>query len=139
MEPLTAIFVYGTLMKGQVRETCWPRSPLHIMPAVARGTLYDLGPHPAMIEGNDRVAGELWHIREQDVAETLTVLDEVEGFNDSPDDWYRRVVIECETAAERTSAWTYLYARPAELRTSQRLQPDVTGVCHWSRCLTPDP
>jgi gamma-glutamylcyclotransferase (GGCT)/AIG2-like uncharacterized protein YtfP len=126
-----AVFVYGTLQRGQVREGCWPRKPLVVEPAVVRGELYNLGPHPAMIEGRDRVAGELWRFAKEDLATTLAVLDDVEGFSGSADDWYRRVIIECETSDGITRAWTYLYARPAELRSSQRISPDATGTCHW--------
>jgi gamma-glutamylcyclotransferase (GGCT)/AIG2-like uncharacterized protein YtfP len=127
----TAIFVYGTLKRGQVREACWPTKPLHVVPAVVCAELYDLGPHPAMIPGSDRIAGELWQFVVEDMAETLAVLDEVEGFSDRAGDWYRRVVIDCETAIGKTPAWTYLYARLAELRPSQRIHPDAAGFSRW--------
>src|SRR5262249_44276687 len=117
----SAVFVYGTLKRGQVREGCWPRRPLVVEPAVARGELYDLGPHPAMIAGNDRIAGELWQFDVEDMAETLAVLDEVEGFSNCAGDWYRRVVIDCETSLGIIPAWTYLYSRLGELRPARRM------------------
>ena len=37
------VFVYGTLMRGELRERCWPHQPLCVIPACVRGLLYDLG------------------------------------------------------------------------------------------------
>lgn len=127
------IFVYGTLKRGQVRERCWPRMPLGIEVATVRGTLYDLGPYPALVEGNDVIAGELWHFEEEDVPPTIAVLDEVEGFSGNADDWYRRVVVKCQTATGAVQAWTYLYARTTELRQETRIKPNGSGVCEWSQ------
>lgn len=131
-EPL-AVFVYGTLKRGDVREKCWPRTPVKVEGATVRGELYDLGPYPGLIEGDDVVAGELWSIAAEDVAATLAALDEVEGFRGAVDDLYRRVVVECRTAAGVIPAWTYLYARASELRAEQRILPDREGVCGWTR------
>jgi gamma-glutamylcyclotransferase (GGCT)/AIG2-like uncharacterized protein YtfP len=127
----TAIFVYGTLKRGGVREICWPRKPLAIEAATVHGALYDLGPYPALVEGHDVIAGELWHFAAEDLPSTLAVLDEVEGYSGNADDWYRRVIIECQATKGAVQAWTYLYARTSELRDSQRIKPDASGVCHW--------
>lgn len=45
---ITDLFVYGTLKRGQCRETMWPRPPVSVRPAFIRGRLYDLGPYPAI-------------------------------------------------------------------------------------------
>lgn len=125
------IFVYGTLKRGQVRERSWPRPPVAIEPATVRGTLYDLGPYPALTPGEDTVGGELWHIAPEDIAITLAALDHVEGYADRPDDLYRRIIVECQTTAGRVSAWTYQLARTDLLRTARRILPDGRGVCAW--------
>lgn len=74
------IFVYGTLCRGQCREACWPRPPVSVEVGYVRGRLFDLGPYPAMLAGDDWVRGECWTLREEDVPETVRVLDEIEGF-----------------------------------------------------------
>jgi gamma-glutamylcyclotransferase (GGCT)/AIG2-like uncharacterized protein YtfP len=80
-----AIFVYGTLQRGQVRERCWPRPALRVEPATVRGWLFDLGPYPALVvpaagEVADTIAGELWHVAADDLEVTLAALDRIEGF-----------------------------------------------------------
>jgi len=127
----TAIFVYGTLKRGEVREQCWPVRPISVEPATVRGALYDLGPYPALIAGNDTVAGELWHIAPRDIEATLVALDRVEGFAGKEDDLYRRVIVECETATGSTLAWTYHLANAAMLHEAKRILPSGCGVCVW--------
>ena len=130
-EPL-AIFVYGTLKQGEVRERCWPRPPVSVESATACGALYDLGSYPALVEGQDTVAGELWTLEPADMQATLAALDRVEGFAGQPDDWYRRVVIECQTDTAVVRAWTYRFAQPDRLHDQQRIAPNNQGVCVWS-------
>jgi len=133
MDQPTAVFVYGTLKRGEVREGCWPRKPVAIEEARVRGALYDLGPYPGLASGKDVVVGEVWRFQAEDMRETLTVLDEIESFCGGEDDEYRRVVIGCETAAGRVDVWTYLYARLIELRAERRGNADANGVCRWSK------
>ena len=132
-----AVFVYGTLQRGEVRERCWPRPPISIESATVRGTLYDLGPYPALGAGDDIVAGELWCIAPSDMVATLAALDRVEGFSGSNDDLYRRLIVDCQTAAGSTSAWTYHLANVSLLRTATRILPGVDGRCYWKRHSTP--
>ena len=128
----SAVFVYGTLMRGGVRAGRWPREPLSVERAVARGRLYDLGPYPAMTAGDDVVAGELWRFEQADMEETLRVLDEIECFGQQGVDLYVRCVIDCETehgAARR--AHVYFIADPDLPRPDQRILPDASGHCRW--------
>ena len=127
----TAVFVYGTLQRGEVRVRCWPRPPISVEAATVRGTLYDLGPYPALVAGDDTVAGELWHIARSDMAATLAALDRVEGFAGSSDNLYRRVIVTCRSAAGSTQAWSYYLARAAMLRSAKRILPDDRGLCFW--------
>jgi len=128
-----AVFVYGTLKRGEVREWCWPASPIAVEPATVRGALYDLGPYPALIVGMDTVAGELWQFVPGDMPATLIALDRVEGFAGQDDDLYRRVIVDCKTAAGSTRAWTYELAKAELLITARRIFPNDRDVCIWSR------
>jgi gamma-glutamylcyclotransferase (GGCT)/AIG2-like uncharacterized protein YtfP len=127
------VFVYGTLKRGEARVRFWPRRPQVIEPATVRGELYDLGDYPALIAGDDVVAGEVWQFAAADLPETLAVLDRIEGYANRPDDLYRREVIDCSTPAGTVSAWTYRYARLDRPQPSQRIAPDLDGLCRWSR------
>lgn len=154
-----AIFVYGTLKREQLRGRLWPRPALSIEPAIAKGTLYDLGPYPGLVDGDQLVLGEVWTFRAEDLRETLAVLDRIEGFDPKGDSGeYVRRVIQVEiipahqsstraAAASREgkpaenatlSAWTYLYNEPARLDLARRIEvwTEVGGywVCQW-----PDP
>ncbi|HUE74163.1 MAG TPA: gamma-glutamylcyclotransferase family protein [Pirellulaceae bacterium] len=127
-----AIFVYGTLKRGQCRERAWPRRPLGVESAWTLGRLYDLGPYPALIEGTDRVLGEVWRFAPEDMRESLRVLDGIEGFRDQSDDLYRREVVECTTESGIVvRAYTYCYARP--LPAGARLvTANASGFLVWS-------
>jgi gamma-glutamylcyclotransferase (GGCT)/AIG2-like uncharacterized protein YtfP len=127
----SAVFVYGTLKRGQVREKFWPRRPLRIEPATVRGLLSDLGPYPALVEGDNLVAGELWQFAAQDMPATLAALDEVEGCQGNSDDLYRRVVVQCRTAAGDVAAWSYFYGRGDEIARARPIPPGADGVCRW--------
>ncbi len=85
-----ALFVYGTLKRGECRQERWPRPPVEVRAATLRAALYDLGPYPAIGTGEDLVAGELWFIAAEQMDETLRVLDEIEGFGQGGTDLYTR-------------------------------------------------
>jgi gamma-glutamylcyclotransferase (GGCT)/AIG2-like uncharacterized protein YtfP len=79
-DEITSFFVYGTLKRGQLRESCWPHAPRSIQAAYVRGSLFDLGPYPAMTTGEDWVAGELWTFAARHIETTLQTLDQIEGY-----------------------------------------------------------
>ena len=126
-----AVFVYGTLKRGQSREKSWPRMPLSVTTAMVRGHLYDLGRYPGLIDGGDVVAGELWSFSTADMPPTLAVLDEIEGIFGQDDDEYRRVIVECLISNQELPAWTYFYARRAAVMSAQRIMPNNHGLCEW--------
>jgi gamma-glutamylcyclotransferase (GGCT)/AIG2-like uncharacterized protein YtfP len=126
-----AIFVYGTLKRGEVRERMWPRQPLVIEPAEVRGALYDLGPYPALAAGDDRVAGELWHFAAADLPATLAALDRIEGYRGRADDLYKRIEVRCQTTTGAMSAWTYCFAEPHHMTATQQVRPGPDGLCRW--------
>lgn len=91
-EIITELFVYGTLKRGQCRQSLWPRKPTRVSESFICGRLYDLGPYPAIrVDGDDAmethgfdldwIAGELWTFHRGDMPATLAVLDEIEQTN----------------------------------------------------------
>ncbi|MCA9156818.1 MAG: gamma-glutamylcyclotransferase [Planctomycetales bacterium] len=120
---LDHVFVYGTLKRGECREACWPRAAVNIEPAWIHGALIDLGHYPALLDGNERVLGELWSFDPQDIAIVFEQLDRIEGTNQPgmPNE-YDRV---CVTATSQTfgevSASTYRYANLQQVAQFARL------------------
>ncbi|MBI2480460.1 MAG: gamma-glutamylcyclotransferase [Planctomycetia bacterium] len=130
---IEAIFVYGTLQRGEVRERCWPRKPVRIEWATIRGQLRDLGEYPALVDGEDLILGELWHIAKADMTATLATLDVVEWFGQDDHDLYTRETVTCRTlAGEEQPAYTYRYARLADVALSPIIIPGPDGFCHWT-------
>ena len=91
---ITELFVYGTLKRGECRESMWPRKPTRIREAFVRARLYDLGAYPAirvdaLSEDDDAnvdddldwVAGEVWSFEPDAIDETIAALDEIEETN----------------------------------------------------------
>lgn len=133
-DPVLAVFVYGTLKRGQCREGCWPAEPLHIEKAWTRGELYDTGPYPALFAGGDSVAGELWFFSSQAIARVLKVLDRVEEYEPGCEatNLYNRVPVECiDRAGNVYRAYTYLYGRAEERKNFQRVE---AGYLWGDRC-----
>ena len=126
-----AVFVYGTLQRGECRARYWPHPPQQVEDATIRGRLYNLGPFPALAAGDDAVAGELWTIAHEHIEHTLVVLDEVEAAA-GPGQLYQRRLVTCRTASGReAAAQVYFYARPDELQAYPTIAPSDDGRCHW--------
>ncbi len=132
MEEHLPFFVYGTLKRGEVRERCWPHPASDIVAATTRGALYALASYPALLPGDDAVSGELWFIRASHMAETLRVLDAIEGFRQGDDiDLYVRDIADCvSTDGAKYRAYLYYYVQPVE--PSQRIAPNDQNVCLWT-------
>lgn len=128
------IFVYGTLKRGEERADRWPQEPRSVEPATTKACLYDIGPYPAIVEGDDVVLGELWEIDSQDMPETLRVLDEIECYGNEDVDLYVRRVVECRTlGGETRKAFTYFFAQPSQLKFATLVKPGPDGFCRWNR------
>lgn len=122
---IDSIFVYGTLKRGQLRASMWPCAPIQIRPAIIRAALYDTGPFPAILVGEDDVLGELWTLKHEDVSRTLSVLDDVEGFDASRrDNLYVRIetdaILEDGTVVH---AYVYQFAQPGRPTGMRRIVP----------------
>ncbi len=122
---IDSIFVYGTLKRRQLRASLWPCKPISVQPAIIRAELYDTGPFPAILVGQDNVLGELWTFEQRNVSNTLHVLDEVEGFDASRrDNLYIR--IETDVILEGgmlVRAFVYQYAQPGRPTSMRRIAP----------------
>ena len=105
-----------------------------------RGTLYDTGPFPAILEGTDCILGELWTLAIDDMPRTLEVLDEVEGFDaNRSDNLYARIETEATLDdGSKIQAYTYRYARQESESTLRRIQP-LTRFAGQVCAAWPDP
>lgn len=130
--PINAIFVYGTLKRGECRAQFWPHPPRRVEPAMIRGRLYDLGPYPALGPGEDIVRGEVWFLAPEHVDETLRVLDEVEGADRLKNAYYRRIVVKCRCDdGQSCRAWAYEIGDLERLQDKPVVLPDARGECSW--------
>lgn len=107
--------------------------------------MYDLGPYPAIISGDDWVLGERWEFAPQDLLATLKVLDEIEGYRNRADDLYQRQIVSCwggsGVSAEIigvgkptvVAAYAYFFSEAEHLkRVAHRIIPHG-NVCQWGR------
>lgn len=126
MEPC-GFFVYGTLQRGRLRQSAWPLPPNRIEPAMVRAALYDLGPFPALLEGDDWVAGELWCYQPTQIPCVARALDRVEGWDPQGDSeiGYRRD--RCEVVRIDSSitqqAYTYWFLPNRLPKSARRITP----------------
>jgi gamma-glutamylcyclotransferase (GGCT)/AIG2-like uncharacterized protein YtfP len=129
---INAVFVYGTLKRGECRAKFWPHPPVRVETATIRGRLYDLGPYPALGPGDDLVSGEVWHLAPEHVDETLRVLDEIEGASELKSAYYWRIVVSCHTEEGRDiEAWAYEFGDLNRLQDQPVVLPDERGECCW--------
>ena len=71
------LFVYGTFCRGLSRNTVLKDS-VYLGIASCKGKLIDIGFYPALIQGDEKVVGEVYKI---DPEVLLTKLDEIEGYS----------------------------------------------------------
>jgi gamma-glutamylcyclotransferase (GGCT)/AIG2-like uncharacterized protein YtfP len=110
-EPLDAVFVYGTLRRGQPLHHPLAAARAEI-PATAPGRLFDCGEYPAMAlpspGATTLIRGELVLLR--DIA-TLSKLDEIEGFAGFSKElslFSRRLIEVSMEGGNVRRAWVYL-------------------------------
>ena len=133
MHDPVAFFVYGTLKRGEEREPLWPHPVLRVMEARTRGLLYDLGPYPAMGDGDGWVGGEVWLFDAEHEAATLQRLDEIECTGADDIDLYERRRIEVIDSDQQTH-WAHAYFLVDRDRLA-RMEPVAVsqdGVRRWS-------
>jgi len=87
------IIAYGTLKKGQLRETLMPGD--FVSNGYIKGDLYDLGPYPGLIDGDGRVFCEVYSTT--NITEDIRTLDRIEGSDLTPPLYQRRITpVECD-------------------------------------------
>jgi len=125
MSPLRHLFVYGTLKRGECREGCWPLPPTIVQPAWTLGELFDTGPYPALLIGNDAVGGEVWSFHEAEIALVRNILDVIEG-TDQPghdNEYDRASSVAYLLSGQAVQVELYRYAAPERLATCVRVTP----------------
>ena len=108
------LFVYGTLLPGlapaSMRAICDRLTP--VSRATVQGSLYDLGPYPAVVTGGaNLVHGELLEI---DGDDTWGSLDRYEGCPrpGEGDGLFRRIcTVATLPSGESVDCWIYVYDR----------------------------
>jgi gamma-glutamylcyclotransferase (GGCT)/AIG2-like uncharacterized protein YtfP len=112
--PIPHLFTYGTLRSGGRRHNLIRADLAGIVPARARGLVYDLGGYPGMVV--DRrggiVRGELCELKA--VTATLALLDRIEGFAGFgvEGSLFRRALVRAVSREGlELTAWAYLWAR----------------------------
>lgn len=106
---LNALFVYGTLMRGESSHDRI-RGFADVEAARVEGRLFDLGPHPALVLGGGVVFGELYVF--DDLTALLPDLDAYEGYDplDPEGSLYVRRILDVE-ARRLTPAYGYVMRR----------------------------
>jgi gamma-glutamylcyclotransferase (GGCT)/AIG2-like uncharacterized protein YtfP len=131
---ITAVFVYGTLKRGQCRSGLWPAQPLSVQAAWTRGTLFERSDYPAMTAGEDRVLGELWCFDGADITRVLETLDQIEGTNQpGQGDLYVRSEVDTWDLTDQPleSANVYHYATDPTSDGFTRLEPSDDAFARW--------
>ena len=102
------VFVYGTLLKGMSRSHSLSTSRFEGF-GVIRGSLYDLGSYPGIVDFDGSVYGEIYDID----SSTLVALDHIEGYdiNYPESSLYSRkeVNVTLLNDGSRLRAYTYFY------------------------------
>jgi gamma-glutamylcyclotransferase (GGCT)/AIG2-like uncharacterized protein YtfP len=79
--------------------------------ATTPGVLYDLGLYPGFVAGGDElVKGELYHLKPENIAQTLEMLDAYESVTGEPEDEYLRSQVAVQIGGGGTfTAETYIF------------------------------
>ncbi|MBF15228.1 MAG: hypothetical protein CMA97_06930 [Euryarchaeota archaeon] len=104
------LFVYGTLMSGQIRFNQLESLIISTQQASTNGCLHHLGSYPGMKLGEGVVHGELVEMRDAEIC--LEKMDQIEGFLGfgQTESLFDRTIVRVETEQGIVWAWTYVYA-----------------------------
>ena len=111
------LFVYGTLMSGEVRHGELSPYVGSRVNGSMKGVLYDLNDYPGMKIGEGLVHGEL--VKMNDVESCLNDMDSIEGFYgyESENSLYDRTIVQILTNDGAKWAWTYVYSGHIDVKT----------------------
>jgi gamma-glutamylcyclotransferase (GGCT)/AIG2-like uncharacterized protein YtfP len=128
------IFVYGTLRKGYANHRIISDYVKRITPATIRGWMFNLGPYPAVVQGDGYVEGELIEFKEAEFEKAFQVMDRLEGFSTpgSLYNHYERITTEAITRDKRKEeCFVYIYSNDHK---SELLQNDsIIYSGDWSQ------
>jgi gamma-glutamylcyclotransferase (GGCT)/AIG2-like uncharacterized protein YtfP len=105
------LFVYGTL-RPRVAGPVQQRLVADLVwagPATVRGSLHDLGPYPALVEGPGLVHGDLLRIEH---GAQLAAIDAYEECGGADPLYARRELVATRPDGGMVPAWAYVYLRP---------------------------
>jgi len=117
MSKILNVFVYGTLKEGRpLDRKVFADTRLSVTPATIVGSLYNLGPYPAIkLKGKGLVQGEIHKFHKDDIKEIVKIMDMIEGYNPKSEEknnlYNRRVVTAKTKDGEKTDVYVYEYSR----------------------------
>ena len=120
------VFVYGTLKEGRpLDRKAFADTRLSVTPATIVGSIFNLGPYPAIkLKGKGVVQGEIHEFDKKDVKEIVKIMDRIEGYNPKGDEkhnlYNRRVVTAKTKDGEKLEAYVYEYSN--ELKESMKIE-----------------
>lgn len=127
------VFVYGSLMEGFWNHTRVLEGKVEFFGrGEVRGSLYHLREgYPALLEGEDKVVGEVSGPVDEDL---LRHLDYLEGFKDGrKDNLYNRKAVHVRMAdGSSVECWIYLYGDAEYARGKGTYLPDGDWKRHMS-------
>jgi len=112
MEELLAF--YGTLLSGLPARPNFPELAPHVelvRACLIPGSLYDVGPYPALVPGDGVVRGELWRTVSEDA---LDVVDRWEGYEAAVEEQAPYVRRRTRLIDPDLDAWVYVWNRPLD-------------------------
>jgi len=117
MSKVLNVFVYGTLKEGRpLDRKVFADTRLSVIPATIVGSIFNLGPYPAIkLKGSDLVQGEVHEFHKDDIKDIIKTMDMIEGYNPKREEksnlYNRRVVTAKTKDGEEIEAYVYEYAR----------------------------
>jgi gamma-glutamylcyclotransferase (GGCT)/AIG2-like uncharacterized protein YtfP len=120
-QPITKVFVYGTLKPGgRYHHVAKEAGAFTFDKAyLEHFVIYDLEPenYPAMVRGEGVVHGYVFDYN--DIEAALVMLDRLEAIHDDPPEYTREQAI---AQPMNETVWVYVYARAERLKTAHRVE-----------------
>lgn len=118
------LFVYGTLMSTNRSNRAYLDDAEYLGKFTLDGyELYDLGSYPGIVEGNDKVKGELYAV-------SIDKLDDIDRYEGEGFLYTRKMVQILGEGNEKLNAYTYVYNKPVtgSMKINYENQPWYQGI-----------
>jgi len=118
------LFVYGTLMSTNRSNRTYLDDAEYLGKFTLDGyELYDLGSYPGIVEGNDKVKGELYAV-------SIDKLDDIDRYEGEGFLYTRKMVQILGEGNEKLNAYTYVYNKPVtgSMKINYENQPWYQGI-----------